>query len=1174
MTSSQAARDRLIDDARASGALDPDVLNREERRREEYLAFGVDVPVADLLAERGAISADALADAARGDEIPSKIAGLDVSRLAGGTPEHPLYLARRAVDGETFLVHGCPLRRQDAPADVDEFVRACERGRRLTGPSWIPVKDATLADGAYAAVTAVPDGMRLDEWLDAKGPFAPDDAVTMLRRLAEALWPLEALGVPAAFPDPSLVHVTPDGKPWLLSMEVLLSAHGKSGDLSEVARSAARLLARLVGPEHVADPVVRDLLSDLSAGRFTRLEPDRSRDLALSAATARTPRPEETAQAWEAAGAESTRTPVGLKAPTDAYGRRLPAAPPPRREEGNAPRPRWPLVLAGAAVLVIAGWIVSTTVGGRFGGQGAGGEGPPKAVGTGGRGEGETPQTPVVPRPGASAEPARETSDAALSAALANLEQHRADDPQGVIDRLRAVEARYGGTDSATKAAQRRIEFEREVEGDAERKAAAIVSDVDRFLSADEIGQAHAAIDSFPASLSFTKASAKVEAQRTRVKEKAEAIYAGLRPAIDAGALPGKQEAAQAAFERVRSLGDRDLTARAEGRLKDALDRAAGFLQRRKALESDLKKAVGEALSAAGAGEIDRARRVLSAAGTPALSEVFPDRLASAREAVERVVRAYALAVAAANARAGKALTFATREYGSKPFTVTVVDALGERLTYTRGGQRGFVHLGTVAPESIADLVLDGREADAAAVHAVATLYAACGQRALAEATLSKATALGASAGEFAAEASAVEAWLGVLARREVAAGDALLDRDRSGARAAYGRAAATAPFLPDPHRKLGELLLADKKTDEAFTELSRAKALGGGTVDVLYAIAKASAGKGDADALSAWRAFLASASLQDPRLEAARAEAERLATKVVRGSTLEKVKAANALLQAGKAAEAVTALEEAVSSDPSLLDARKALARAAEKAGDAFEAYVQWRAARDLSKSTKDATEAKEQMDRLERTQGERPAEAMVRKGGDEALARGEYATAADFYRRAVQMSPLDVEARISLGSALVGLGVRTNSKAVFEEGVAAFDAAIAFAPDDPRGWQGRAELRLFKGDAAGAIADATAALSRRKDMVLAYNTRARALYQSLQFDPALVDMTVVVTLMPLAATPRISRAQIYVAMGKYEEAEADLKAALERTPTAAEKDQVQALEQQVSALKKADGK
>ncbi len=74
------------------------------------------------------------------------------------------------------------------------------------------------------------------------------------------------------------------------------------------------------------------------------------------------------------------------------------------------------------------------------------------------------------------------------------------------------------------------------------------------------------------------------------------------------------------------------------------------------------------------------------------------------------------------------------------------------------------------------------------------------------------------------------------------------------------------------------------------------------------------------------------------------------------------------------------------------------------------------------LAKTTRDATEAKEQVDRLLRAYGERPAQATVRRGAEAAAERGEYAAAVEGFERALGMGPLDAETRLGLGGALLG--------------------------------------------------------------------------------------------------------------------------------------------------------
>jgi hypothetical protein len=1153
-------RERLVEAALARGALAAEDVRRAGDRRAEYLPLGADVPVEDLLADAGRLSRDDLEDATRGEEIPSRLLGLEVLRLAGGTPEQPVYLARRTVGGDCLLVYACLLRRGDAPAEVDAFLRAADLARRVTGPLWVPLRDAGGADGAYAVAGDVPDGVRLDEAIERDGPVPPEQALAVVRTLAEGLRPLEALGVTTTFPDPSLVYVSgavastsaasPRGRLSLVAFEVLRAARGGLPDGAETARSAGRLLARLVGPERVQDPVVRDALDALARGRLDPLRPA-------------APPPRATGRAPSAPPAPTPRAGPGSRATAS-----TPSRPAPTRRRGAA---RWAIGATAQALVAGAGAVAVLSSRGDRSNEDGDGAGTESLAAGAGAGPAPVGRDPTAPGP--------THSDPAWTAyedALAFRNEARGD-ARAVIDRFRAVEERYAGSRAAAEAGARRQEFAKAREAEADAEAQRLLARVEPLLRADDVGGALDLVRAFPASLRDTAAAKRVAAIESRALAKAETYFTARLAAIDGAAVPGGEEAAKAAVDEVRRLGVDDLTKTAQRRLADAKERAAAALARRKDLEPELVRVAGEAIAAAGRGDAERAGRVLDLADRGPLRDAFGARLDSAREAARRVERLFAAAAAAAKGRAPKPVTLLLREYRAAPFPVSVVDVAGDRISYTRGGTPGSVRMGALDPETVVRLALaDGRETDATLTLAAATLYAACGRFAQSDATLEAARRLGAAEGAFAAEADAVRTWLAAAASREVAAADAVRESDREAARQGYARAAVTAPFLADPHRRLGEAALAARAWDDALAEFERARALGGSSPDLLHAIATATAaapGRGDAAVLEAWRQFLRTAPADDPRAEAARAQAEAFGSRVLRGATEERVRAAKALLDAGKAAEALATLEEAVAGDPSSGAAHADLARAAEKAGDVVRAYRAWRTVRAIAKSVDEAGRARGQMDRLERLFGERGTEVVVRKSADEALARGEASSAADLYRRAIGMSPLDARARVGLGTALRHVMLRASSKAYLDEALAALDTAIVVAPDDPAAYHARADLRLYVAqDRGGAVEDATAAIERRKEFAEAYYTRGVAYYLSLQFEAALADVTVVKTLRPVLAMPRITRSGVLEALHRYDEAETELAGAAECQPTEAESAMIKAAKDRIAQRRRAD--
>ncbi len=94
----------------------------------------------------------------------------------------------------------------------------------------------------------------------------------------------------------------------------------------------------------------------------------------------------------------------------------------------------------------------------------------------------------------------------------------------------------------------------------------------------------------------------------------------------------------------------------------------------------------------------------------------------------------------------------------------------------------------------------------------------------------------------------------------------------------------------------------------------------------------------------------------------------------------------------------------------------------------------------------------------------------------GNQFLARGELAAAADAFRRALRSSPALVDSRINLGVALFRAGDAAGAARAFRE-------ATRKAPGRVEAWANQAEARLQLGDRAGARAAFARALRLRPD-------------------------------------------------------------------------------------------
>jgi serine/threonine protein kinase/WD40 repeat protein/tetratricopeptide (TPR) repeat protein len=136
-----------------------------------------------------------------------------------------------------------------------------------------------------------------------------------------------------------------------------------------------------------------------------------------------------------------------------------------------------------------------------------------------------------------------------------------------------------------------------------------------------------------------------------------------------------------------------------------------------------------------------------------------------------------------------------------------------------------------------------------------------------------------------------------------------------------------------------------------------------------------------------------------------------------------------------------------------------------------------------------------------------------------------------------ALWVNPFDADARLALGNSLL-----TANRP--REAEVQFTAALAVRPDQIGGYRLRAAARFRSGNWAGCVADAEAVLARRPDEWVRAQ-RALSLVRLGRHADALPDLTTTIQNFPGDAGVYMARAAAYRALGKTDEAAADLKQA-----------------------------
>ena len=232
---------------------------------------------------------------------------------------------------------------------------------------------------------------------------------------------------------------------------------------------------------------------------------------------------------------------------------------------------------------------------------------------------------------------------------------------------------------------------------------------------------------------------------------------------------------------------------------------------------------------------------------------------------------------------------------------------------------------------------------------------------------------------------------------------------------------------------------------------------------------------------------------------------------------------AGRAALARNDDAEAVTALEAALARDPGASAIHYPLAMAHRRLGNLEQAQAHLARQGDIEPWSNDPLLGQIE-ERLE-------SALMLDFRGGEALAAGNSAAAADYFDKALALSPDNPSLRHRLATSLWRMGDLRGAQAAFEE-------IIRTAPEYTEARFNLAMIMAGSGRTDEAIAQLSAALERKPGYVEAHVNLARILARSERPDEALVQYATLLEMEPLHAAAALGSAMNLVFLERYAEA------------------------------------
>jgi len=202
-------------------------------------------------------------------------------------------------------------------------------------------------------------------------------------------------------------------------------------------------------------------------------------------------------------------------------------------------------------------------------------------------------------------------------------------------------------------------------------------------------------------------------------------------------------------------------------------------------------------------------------------------------------------------------------------------------------------------------------------------------------------------------------------------------------------------------------------------------------------------------------------------------------------------------------------------------------------------------------------SSDAKRQKKTLEKNYKENLQSAELLGEGRGYYDRGNYPAALELFNKSVRYGPLNVDAYFIRAMAHMELGKRSGDEKEFEQALADFEIVTGLAPDEHLVKEGEALAWYYLEQYDKSLAAARIAIEKLPKNWSSYNVPGLVLHRKGKYDEAVKVLTQGIKREPMVPL-YINRALAFEALERYDEAESDLSAAVDRKPAESELQQI----------------